>query len=446
MAKIVNTRSADEHGPGSTESLEVRVWGLAGRSNQFFSVDKGGNFDASGNFWLEIIYAVQGVHLFYTRNFLHYYGFDGASEAVLKCLEDFSRSEKEESTFGFGDMLPETAIYLRRKRFKNSMNSEEDGPMISSYDLEVSVDMGVIFGDTSPGMHETVLRMKYIDEEDGMAFMRDLTAEITAAHAGKHPDPALLPPGSSNWTFVTQLNRMAYDKLVDSYQESYFNNPLFSELFDQWLGQTPIGERILDAGCGHGDPVIARMLERGYQVVGTDISPAMLTRAQAQFPQAVFYNHPITEFDQEIGFSAACSLSSLLYQDPIDLSHSLFHLHGLLQEGSLLLLYAYDLHPDWCGIPYGTELNQMMWSWSYSLEDAVRILEEHGRYKVLQAQNVTTPEEKEKQIAIWRDYTQKDYEKAVKELSSPTYTPAPPDLSTPPENLPHPYLIIARRI
>ena len=79
------------------------------------------------------------------------------------------------------------------------------------------------------------------------------------------------------------------------------------------------------------------------------------------------------------------------------------------------------------------------------MDEAIRSLEEFGYFKVLDAQNVTTDEQKEEFIADWRKYRQEEYERVMKSL--PTSVPAlpEPDLSRVPENLAYCYGIIARR-
>jgi SAM-dependent methyltransferase len=137
-------------------------------------------------------------------------------------------------------------------------------------------------------MRSVDISLPILDEEDGVQFMRELLGEIKAAQQGKHPDPASFPPGSSLWSLPAQLNRRAYDTISTTYQDHHFDLPLLADTFDKWLEQLQPGGHVLDAGCGHGDPVIARLLEHGFQVTGSDFSPNMLQCAARQFPQASF--------------------------------------------------------------------------------------------------------------------------------------------------------------
>lgn len=440
MAKIEIIQAEDGDSPRSVECLEALIWGKGGASRQEFSIGSGANFDASANFWIEIRYSVQDIPLFYTRNIMPYLGpHDTAGlEAIL---EKFIKDEY--SSFGFGDMLPETSIFLNRN--KSSYTGPNNEPKISTrYSLKVSADLGAVFGHEAPGMRMLELSFEYISLEDGLRFMRELIHEVNEASQGHHPDPASLPPGHSDWPFARQLNHQAYNQISNDYQEDYFSNLQLTEAFDGWLEELPRAGHILDAGCGHGDPVITRMLAKGFQVTGSDLSPAMLARAQQQFPTVQFLECTITEIDEESIFDGACSFQSLLYLDPIDLFQSIYRLYRAIKPGGLLFLYAYDLHPGWRGQPYHDDINHMMWGETYGLDETAQALEEHGYFKVLKTLDTNTEAEHQERIERWRNRAKRDHEEQVKKLP-PEYNITAPDLSNPPTNLAYSYLVIAQR-
>jgi SAM-dependent methyltransferase len=440
MAKITfQIKNQKEDEPVSIECIEVRPWGLGSRRRQDFVIGSGANFGGQNNIILEIIYSVGEVQFFYTRNYLNFN--ENIDEPYWQeRLEKFRAGESD--ACGFGEMLPETFIALKRDKF--SYQDADDRPVTSaSYQLEVSADVGAVIGQASPGMRTINVKLTELELEEGLRFMQELTQEIADAYHGKRPNPADLPEGASAWQFIRQLNQRAYDRLWDGYQEKYFSNPLLSEMFDEWSSSLPAGSHILDAGCGHGDPVITRLLEKGFQVTGTDLSSKMLARAQQQFPNIKFMNQMVSEIRNEADFDGGCSFSSLLYLDPIDLSHSLYRLFRAIKPGGLLFLYAYDLHPSWRGEPYRIDLGQWMWAWSHGIEDVTQALEEFGYFKVLRAENVTTDEEKVQRIANWRKSTMEQHEQLIK--SVPSANIPEPDLSKVPTNLPYAYAIIAQR-
>lgn len=440
MAKIEIVKETEGDAPRSVECLEVLVWGTGGYSDQEFCIGSGANFNARTNYWLEIRYSVQDVTVFYTRNILSFP--DARNAAMLEAdLEKFINDEYP--AFGFGDMLPET--YLSLKRTKSSYPGP-DGETRSSvtYSLKVAADIGAVFGYEAPGIRMVEFSLDYIDLEAGLRFMREFIHELSEAHESHHPNPGSLPQGHSDWPFARQINIQAYDQISLSYQEDYFTNPLLTEAFDSWLADLPAAGHILDAGCGHGDPVIARLLEKGFQVTGSDLSQSMLGRASQQFPGVQLWECAITEIDVEAVFDGACSFQSMLYLDPIDLFHSIYRLYRALKPGGLLFLHAYDLHPGWRGYPYRLDLHQWMWGQTHAMDDVADAIEEHGYFKVLKTLDVTTETERLERIERWRSETQKQHDELVKKLPPDRPVPAP-DLSNPPNNLSYPYIVVAQK-
>jgi SAM-dependent methyltransferase len=444
MPKIEYNHPAKDPFPAFTETIEVRVWALGGSADMPYYIGSGANFRANGTLWLEISYSVEGAQIFYTRSLLQNepaeYNEPDAREAYLE--EVIANGE---GVFGFGDMLPETSILLEFKTFTYPGDGEEE-PTSSTYcQLKISADTGAVFGRSTPGERSVDIALKEISQEDGVRFVRELMQEIRAVQAGKHPDPASFPLGSSEWPFITQLNRQAYNRISESYQEAYFDNPLLAEAFDGWLAQLPPGGHILDAGCGHGDPIIARLLERGFQVTGSDFSPEMLRRAVQQFPQARYLQSTITEIDQEAAFDGVCSFNSLLYLDPIDLFNAIHRLHRALKPGGLLFLYAFDAGPSWRGEPFSHRVGQWMWGCHYGMEEAAGYLEEHGYFKVLDTRKVQVdPDEAERIARELKKQKQEEKEYRKRQKSDPERFFLP--FSRPPiERSPYTYVVMAQR-
>ncbi len=439
MATYEHRSTEKEDSPSVVERIEVRPWRLGGKSHQEFVIGGGSNFDASGNILVEIIYSVNDVQFFYTRNFIHHidYGLPGLDDHDW--IEKFRNGERD--GYGFGDLLPETSVvFLRNKNSYKDQNNEDQFHV--NYSLEISADTGAIFGKLGPGQRSIEIKIGDISMEEGIEFMRQLTDEIDFLSSEKHPDPADIPSGSSDWPFVRLVNQKAYDKIALDYSEDYFSEPLLTEIFDAWLKDIPAGGRVLDVGCGHGQPVIARLLEKGYTVSGADLSPKMLEKARGYFPNVSFVNQLASEMTYESEFDGACSLSSLLYLDPIDLSHSLYRLYHALKPNGLLFLHAYDLHPRWRGEPYQVDIKEWMWVWTYGMDEAVQALEEHGYFKVLKAQDVTPEEERQARIEKWYQYAKESYDEHIKQYPTSSY-PAP-DLNKVPR-LSYKYGIIAQR-
>jgi SAM-dependent methyltransferase len=53
---------------------------------------------------------------------------------------------------------------------------------------------------------------------------------------------------------------------------------------DRFITLLPAGGSVLDVGCGSGQPIARCLIERGFDVVGVDSSPALISKCRARFP------------------------------------------------------------------------------------------------------------------------------------------------------------------
>ena len=58
-----------------------------------------------------------------------------------------------------------------------------------------------------------------------------------------------------------------------------------SDIVRIWAAQFEQGSRVLDLGCGHGDPNIPLLLGAGLKVSAIDASPRLLAAFRAKFPE-----------------------------------------------------------------------------------------------------------------------------------------------------------------
>jgi magnesium-protoporphyrin O-methyltransferase len=100
------------------------------------------------------------------------------------------------------------------------------------------------------------------------------------------------------------------------------------------LGRLPAalaGARVLDAGCGTG-AMAAVLAARGAEVVGVDISPALIEIAEARLPEALRARVTFRAgdmLDPAMGrFDAVMAMDSLIYYDAPDITRALEGLGG----------------------------------------------------------------------------------------------------------------------
>lgn len=87
-----------------------------------------------------------------------------------------------------------------------------------------------------------------------------------------------------------------YDQMAESYMErrSLFDN---TNQLKKLASLIPSGAKVLDLGCGTGLPVAKFFADRGYEVLGIDLSGRMIELAQKNVPNATFSIKNILQLD-----------------------------------------------------------------------------------------------------------------------------------------------------
>lgn len=162
----------------------------------------------------------------------------------------------------------------------------------------------------------------------------------------------------------------AYDEMAEDYYEQYTDKmserPL-SEPVERFCGELDPGDRLLDAGCGAGDPPLARAGEWG---VGLDFSREQLELARkATAAELVEGDMTGLPFVAD-AFDAVAALYSLIHVPLADHRAVLSEFARVLRPGGKLLVTEGGTewrgsNPDW--LESGTEMR-----WSMAGPEATR--------------------------------------------------------------------------
>jgi SAM-dependent methyltransferase len=87
--------------------------------------------------------------------------------------------------------------------------------------------------------------------------------------------------------------RNAYDEIAETYDAQRDDDPPEIGLLDSFLDRLPDDPRVLDAGCGSGEPV-TRRLAAGATVAGLDFSGSQLDLAADRLPETAFVRGDLT--------------------------------------------------------------------------------------------------------------------------------------------------------
>jgi SAM-dependent methyltransferase len=152
--------------------------------------------------------------------------------------------------------------------------------------------------------------------------------------------------------------QVSYDRVADEYARRIFDElkdkPLDRELLDRFAVRLQGCGPVCDLGCGPGQ--VARYLhERGVEVIGVDLSPAMVECARRLNPGIRFHHGTILALDVADGaWGGIVAFYSIIHIPRPEVTRALRELHRVLRPEGLLLLAFHigeaTIHKDeWWG-------------------------------------------------------------------------------------------------
>jgi SAM-dependent methyltransferase len=134
----------------------------------------------------------------------------------------------------------------------------------------------------------------------------------------------------------------SYDQVADEYVKRIFeeleHKPLDRQLLDRFAEQVRASGPACDLGCGPGH--VARYLhERGVQVIGVDLSPAMVDCARSLNPGIEFRQGDMRSLEIEDGaWGGIAAFYSIIHIPRPDVDVVLREMKRVLRPGGVLLL------------------------------------------------------------------------------------------------------------
>jgi cyclopropane fatty-acyl-phospholipid synthase-like methyltransferase len=148
-----------------------------------------------------------------------------------------------------------------------------------------------------------------------------------------------------------------YDIMADRYLAWTVEGPTRLAYLDRLLGMLPDGSRVLELGCGAGEPVARRLSER-HRVTGVDLSPEQIARARARVPDADFLIGDMTQLVLEpASFDAVVAFYSIIHVPRTQHTDLFQRIAGWLRPDGVLLVTmgAGDspgtVEDEWLGVP-----------------------------------------------------------------------------------------------
>lgn len=155
---------------------------------------------------------------------------------------------------------------------------------------------------------------------------------------------------------LTAMVSRGYDSIGAAYHDWSHASQVRLRFVDEVLDRLPAGSRIVDLGCGPGDPA-ARLLSARHRVLGVDLSRVQLELARRTAPSATLVQADMTRFALRPGSVDAVVSYYALGHLPADRHRPLLTAAaGWLRAGGLLLTSAPlgagdEVKESWLGVP-----------------------------------------------------------------------------------------------
>lgn len=165
-----------------------------------------------------------------------------------------------------------------------------------------------------------------------------------------------------------------YDRQAERYDRD--RSRVFFEA--RWLTSfgdaLPRGARVLDMGCGAGQPISAWLIGEGFAVTGADFSEPMLAIARGRWPQGDWRVADMRTLDFADRFDGIVAWDSFFHLTPDEQRACLPRLAAhLAPGGSLLVTVGHE-----AGVTTGSVGDETVYHASLSPADYATILESCG--------------------------------------------------------------------
>lgn len=106
---------------------------------------------------------------------------------------------------------------------------------------------------------------------------------------------------------------------------------------ERFCASLPARARVLDLGCGSGEPIAAYLIAQGLEITGVDFAEPMLAMARERFPQATWLLGDLRTLSLSQQFDGLIAWHSLFHLTQAEQRELLPKLPGLLAPGGVLL-------------------------------------------------------------------------------------------------------------
>ena len=169
---------------------------------------------------------------------------------------------------------------------------------------------------------------------------------------------------------LLDLNKRAWDNIAKKYDDR--SETPISDIFYTFTGKLPEKGKVLDLGCGTGLPYARHLVEKGFDVLGVDLSEEMVKVASKNVPEASFVQLSMNEITYRDEFDGVMSSFSMLLLPPDLFKETASRIYSALVEGGYFYLSLNEpasISGDPDSEVFVNIMGQDMYSRAYTVEE-----------------------------------------------------------------------------
>jgi len=178
-----------------------------------------------------------------------------------------------------------------------------------------------------------------------------------------------------------------HERIIGLYEENAdaWDRMRGRDLFElPWLERfsalLPEGGKVLDLGCGMGEPIGRWLIEQGYRLTGVDSSPSLIARCRKRFPGQEWIVADMRGLDLASRFDGIIVWHSSFHLNPDD-QRAMFPIFAAHSAPGAALMFTSG---DDEGVRIGEWQGEPLYHSSLSPSEFEALLEENG-YSVVEA-------------------------------------------------------------
>lgn len=183
-----------------------------------------------------------------------------------------------------------------------------------------------------------------------------------------------MPAAAADLAAVARTTRDVYERNAARFDAERSRRLHERVWLDRFLALVPEEGRVLDLGCGTGDPIAAHLARCGRRVTGVDFSHAMLAIAAERFPDGDWRWGDMRALDLAERFDGVLGWDGFFHLMPDEQRSTLPRIASHLVPGGALLL---TVGPD-AGEALGRVGEDPVYHSSLSREEYGAVLAAHG--------------------------------------------------------------------